>query len=125
MLVISRKDIDDITILDLTGNMARDNLLSPPRFTDVISGLLRDGRVKIIIVYQNVQYQDSTGNGEIVSAYTRARNAGGEIALVGLQGRVADLFTITKLRTVFPCFATISDAMAHFGYRKDIADGAR
>jgi anti-anti-sigma factor len=127
MLVISRKDVGDTTILDLKGNMARTELIEgrQPRFREVVEDLLRAGRIKIIVVYADVEYQDSTGNGDIVSAYTKTRNAGGELVLAGLRGKVEDLFSITRLKTIFRVFSEVSDALAYFGCREDTADGVR
>jgi len=96
--------------------MTRPDLIEQqPRFRDVIEDLLRSSRLKIVLVYSEVAYQDSTGNGEIVSALIKARNAGGDIAVVGLQGKVMDLFQITKLGSVFKCFDTVSNALSYFG----------
>jgi anti-sigma B factor antagonist len=49
----------------------------------------------------DVNYIDSSGIGELVSAYTTAKNQGGELKLLNLTKKVHDLLQITKLYTVF------------------------
>jgi anti-sigma B factor antagonist len=49
----------------------------------------------------DVNYIDSSGIGELVSAFTTAKNQGGELKLLNLTKKVHDLLQITKLYTVF------------------------
>ena len=49
----------------------------------------------------DVNYIDSSGIGELVSAFTTVRNQGGELKLLNLTKKVHDLLQITKLYTVF------------------------
>ena len=49
----------------------------------------------------NVNYVDSSGLGELVSAFTNMRSQGGELKLLNLTKRVRALLQITKLLTVF------------------------
>jgi anti-anti-sigma regulatory factor len=52
-----------------------------------------------------VNYIDSAGNGEVVSAYTVVRNNGGRLKLLNLTKKVHDLLQISKLYTIFDvCF---------------------
>jgi len=48
-----------------------------------------------------VNYIDSSGLGELVTAFTSVRKQGGELKLLNLTKRVQDLLQITKLYTVF------------------------
>ena len=48
-----------------------------------------------------MDYIDSSGLGELVSAYTSVKNAGGELKLLNLTHKVQGLLQITKLYTVF------------------------
>ena len=48
-----------------------------------------------------VNYIDSSGIGELVSAFTTTKNQGGELKLLNLTKKVNDLLQITKLYTVF------------------------
>ena len=59
------------------------------------------GNKKIVLNLQNVNYIDSSGIGELVSAFTTTKNQGGELKLLNLTKKVNDLLQITKLYTVF------------------------
>ena len=49
----------------------------------------------------DVSYIDSSGIGELVSAFTSVQRQGGELKLLNLTKKVHDLLQITKLYTVF------------------------
>ena len=123
MLRISRKDYGDITVLELEGSMSMGNVISgPSSFRGTMDALIQAKRTKIVLMYQGVPYQDSSGNGEIVSAFTKVRNAGGTLVFVGLTQKISDLFEITKLAKVFQVFDTLEDALSCFGSKKDSVD---
>jgi anti-sigma B factor antagonist len=79
---------------------------------DAAREALRDGAKLLVLDLNAVNYIDSAGLGELVSAYTVARNSGANLVLVGLTKRVMDLVQITKLFTVFPIFNSIEEALA-------------
>ena len=68
---------------------------------DQVKDLLTKGQKKILLNLGDVNYIDSSGIGELVSAYTTVRNQGGELKLLNLTKKVHDLLQITKLYTVF------------------------
>jgi anti-sigma B factor antagonist len=70
------------------------------------------GAKRIVLDLTGVNYIDSSGIGELVSAYTTTRNSGGELVLAGLTKKVSDLLKITKLYTVFQVFETAETAEA-------------
>ena len=68
---------------------------------DSVRELLGKGNKKILLNLGDVNYIDSSGIGELVSAYTTVKNQGGELKLLNLTKKVHDLLQITKLYTVF------------------------
>jgi anti-sigma B factor antagonist len=68
---------------------------------DTIRDLIGRGQKKILLNLGDVTYIDSSGIGELVSAFTTVRNQGGELKLLNLTKKVHDLLQITKLYTVF------------------------
>jgi len=62
---------------------------------------LGNGRKKILLNLADINYIDSSGVGELVSAFTSVRNQGGELKLLHLTKKVHDILQITKLYTVF------------------------
>jgi anti-sigma B factor antagonist len=68
---------------------------------EAVKDLIAKGQKKILLNLGDVTYIDSSGIGELVSAFTSVRNQGGELKLLNLTKKVHDLLQITKLYTVF------------------------
>ena len=91
--------IDSVTILDLSGRIVLGE--GSVQLRDSIKELISKGQKDILLNLGDVNYIDSSGLGELVSAYTTVKNAGGELKLLNLTKKVHDLLQITKLYTVF------------------------
>ena len=96
---LTTRDVSGVTIVDLSGKIT----LGEGGLTlrDEVHKLLATGSKKIILNLADVNYIDSSGLGELVSAYTAVKNAGGELKLLNITSKVRDLLVITKLVTVF------------------------
>ncbi|HEY1800414.1 MAG TPA: STAS domain-containing protein [Terriglobales bacterium] len=96
---ISSRSVDGVSILDCSGRIT----LGEGSITlrDTVRDLLGKGQKKILLNLGDVTYIDSSGIGELVSAFTTVRNQGGELKLLNLTKKVHDLLQITKLYTVF------------------------
>jgi anti-sigma B factor antagonist len=105
------RQVDGITIVELSGSITLDEGSAVLRKT--VKGLAQQGS-KIVLNLGGVTGVDSTGIGELVSAYTSVRNAGGELKLLNLTREVHDLLRITKLCTVFDIEDDETAAIAAF-----------
>jgi anti-sigma B factor antagonist len=95
----STRQVDGITVLDLSGRITLGE--GSVILRDVIREVLGKGEKKILLNLGDVTYIDSSGIGELVSAFTAVRKEGGELKLLNLTKKVHDLLQITKLYTVF------------------------
>ena len=95
----STRQVDGVTIVDLSGRITLGE--GSVVLRDTIRDLLGKGDKKLLLNLGDVSYIDSSGIGELVSAYTTVRNQGGELKLLNLTKKVHDLLQITKLYTVF------------------------
>jgi anti-sigma B factor antagonist len=95
----STRQVDGVTIMDLSGRITLGE--GSVVLRDAVRELLGKGQKRILLNLGNVSYIDSSGIGELVSAYTTVRNQGGELKLLNLTKKVHDLLQITKLYTVF------------------------
>ena len=95
----STRQENGVTIVDLSGQIKLGEGSSVLR--DTVKDLLGKGRKNILLNLGDINYIDSSGIGELVSAYTSVRNQGGELKLLKLTKKVHDLLQITKLYTVF------------------------
>lgn len=96
---ISTRQVDGVTILDMSGRITLGE--GSVQLRDAVRDLLSKGSKNILLNLADVNYIDSSGIGELVSAFTAVRNQGGELKLLKLTKKVHDLLQITKLYTVF------------------------
>ena len=109
---VSSRQVDGVTILDLSGRITLGE--GSVQLRDAVRDLLAKGQKHILLNLGDVNYIDSSGIGELVSAYTTARNQGGELKLLNLTKKVHDLLQITKLYTVFDVYDDEKTAVASF-----------
>jgi anti-sigma B factor antagonist len=109
---ISTRQVDGVTILDLSGRITLGE--GSVQLRDAVRDLLAKGQKNILLNLADVNYIDSSGIGELVSAYTTVRNQGGELKLLNLTKKVHDLLQITKLYTVFDVKDDEASAIASF-----------
>ena len=95
----TRRTLGDVTIVDFSGKITLGEGSAMLRNT--VRELINSGNKKILLSLYDVDYIDSSGIGELVSAYTTAKNQGGDLKLLHLTKKVHDLLQITKLYTVF------------------------
>ncbi|PYV62587.1 MAG: anti-sigma factor antagonist [Acidobacteria bacterium] len=96
---ISNRQVDGVSIVDCSGRITLGE--GSVTLRDTVRELLSKGRKKILLNLGEVNYIDSSGIGELVSAFTTVRNQGGDLKLLNLTKKVHDLLQITKLYTVF------------------------
>ena len=108
----STRQMDGVTIVDLSGRITLGE--GSVVLRDAIRDLVGKGSKKILLNLGDVTYIDSSGIGELVSAFTTVRNQGGELKLLNLTKKVHDLLQITKLYTVFDVKDDEATAIAAF-----------
>ncbi len=113
MMKTSTRQVDGITIVDLSGRITLGE--GSVVLRDTIRDLLSKGSKKLLLNLAEVTYIDSSGIGELVSAFTTVRNQGGELKLLNLTKKVHDLLQITKLYTVFDVKDDEAAAVSSFG----------
>ena len=95
----SIRQIGDVSIVDLSGRITLGDGAGIVRET--VKDILKKGQKKLLLNLGEVSYIDSSGLGELVSAYATGASQGAQIKLLNVQKRVHDLIQITKLYTVF------------------------
>jgi anti-sigma B factor antagonist len=111
-LTIGSREVDGVTVLDLSGRITLGE--GSVQLRDAIRDLISKGQKNILLSLGEVNYIDSSGLGELVSAYTTARNQGAGLKLLNLQKKVHDLLQLTKLYTVFDIYDDEASAIASF-----------
>ena len=104
--------VDGVTVLDLNGRITLGE--GSVTLRDAVRDVLSKGSNHILLNLANVDYIDSSGIGELVSAFTTVKNSGGELKLLQLTKKVHDLLQITKLYTVFDVKDDEASALSAF-----------
>jgi anti-sigma B factor antagonist len=107
------RDAGAVTVVDVSGRIVLGESSALLRKT--IRDLLDDNRSNIVLNLADVDYIDSSGIGELVSAYTAVKRSGGALKLLQLTKKVHDLIQLTKLFTVFDVYSDERTALRSFG----------
>jgi len=111
-LTIVSRGLDGVLVLDLSGKITLGE--GSVQIRDTICRSIGAGQRSILLNLANVSYIDSSGLGELVSAFTAARNRGAELKLLNLDKKVHDLLQLTKLYTVFDIYSDETTAIRSF-----------
>jgi anti-sigma B factor antagonist len=111
-LSISTRQLDGVTVLDLSGRITLGE--GSVQLRDAIRDLISKGVKNILLNLGDVNYIDSSGLGELVSAFTTAKNQNADVKLLNLTKKVKDVLQVTKLYTVFDIYDDEASAIASF-----------
>ena len=106
-MTIDERPRDDVVLLDLHGKITGGDRL----IIDTIDSLVRRGVHRIVLNFADVSYMDSVGLSTIVRSHLRLRQHGGQLVLLNLPRRIADLLSVTGLTKVFEPFNDESAAI--------------
>jgi len=109
---VNVRQAGDVTILDLKGKITIGS--GDVALRNAIQEVMNNGAKKVLINMADVSTIDSSGIGELVSAYTTATNRGAKLKLVNLPAKVTDILTITQLITVFDVYDSEAEGVASF-----------
>lgn len=105
-------EVDGVTVLHLQGPITLGD--ATRRFRELIQQTLAAGKKDIVLNMAEVYYLDSSGLGELITAYTTANRQGGKLKLMKLAPRVRDLVQLTKVYQVFEVFDDEESAVRSF-----------
>ena len=111
VLQLHERDVGDVTILDLRGQLVDEGDIP---LADWVNGLVRRGRLKILLDFAHVTRLDSTGIGVLISKYLTVQRHGGTLKLLRVGPKALYLLTITKLTTVLELFDSEDEAIRSF-----------
>lgn len=117
---VSERKIGVVTIIDISGDLTVGAASASLR--DKVRSLLQQGQRHLVVNLGAVSYMDSSGLGELVSAFATSKRQGGTLKLVNLTRRLHDLLVITKLSNVFDCFDDEATAVRSFSAGSSVYD---
>jgi anti-sigma B factor antagonist len=95
-------------VLRLKGPLTTQNL---PPFQNAMRG---EDAPTMILDLTEVPYIDSAGLGSLISTFVSRHKAGRRLALVGVNQRVAKVFEVTRVDSLFLQFRTLDEALEAF-----------
>jgi anti-sigma B factor antagonist len=111
-LIITEDKLGSVLILDLKGRIKLGE--GSIDLHETLRKCVERGEKKVLLNLCEVTSIDSSGLGELVAGHTTLQRAGGELKLLHLTDRVAELMMITKLLTVFDVFDDETEAIKSF-----------
>ncbi len=111
-LTIASREVDGVTVLDLSGRITLGE--GSVQLREAIRDLIGKGQKMILLNLGDVSYIDSSGLGELVSAFTTSKNQGAALKLLNLTKKVKDVLQLTKLYTVFDIYDDEATAIASY-----------
>lgn len=97
---ISSKKFDSKTMMfSLTGSLLADQEGS--LLFSAFEQAVAEGCPNVILDLSALKHVNSSGLGVFIRMLTRARTQGGDVVITGINHGVSNLFTITKLHTIF------------------------
>ncbi|HUK32296.1 MAG TPA: STAS domain-containing protein [Vicinamibacterales bacterium] len=109
---IDERAVGDVIVLDLRGKFTAGD--GDAIIKDTIQRLASRGVCNIILNFADVSYMDSVGLSTIIRARLTLCQHEGELKLLHLPRRVADLLALTRLTVVFETFDDESAAVRSF-----------
>ena len=91
-----------VTILEPSGKITigRGDLA----LRDSVNEIMADGSNKILVDFRKVSRMDSSGMAELVAAYKRITESGGQMKLMRLPSNIRDVLNITQIAQVFDIY---------------------
>jgi anti-sigma B factor antagonist len=112
MQINQRKIEPDIAVVEPIGRLTLGR--ETQAFEALVTGLVTAGERKIVLDLKLLEYLDSAGLGVILSAASKARQAGGALRLASVGTRVMQVFKLTRTDAVLSLDADVAAAVAKF-----------
>ena len=103
---------DGVTILQPAGKITIG--IGDIAFRDAVDEALAAGSMSLLVDFQKASRMDSSGMAELVAAYKKVTDSGGQIKLLRLPSNIRDVLTITQIARVFEIFEDEDEAIASF-----------
>lgn len=103
---------EGVTILEPTGKITigRGDIA----LRDAVNEAMDSGSNRVLVNFKKVTRMDSSGMAELVAAYKRVTEAGGQMKLLNLPSNIRDVLGITQIAQVFDIFDDEEKALASF-----------
>lgn len=105
------KENGEVTILELGGRLDSN---TSKVLEDKIMEILGQGKKKLLIDFQDVDYINSTGLRVLLLALQQLKKNQGKLILSTIKDYMKEVFEISGYTEIFPIYADQTEALAHF-----------
>lgn len=102
-MVINSREKNDIVIFDIEGEIKRSDI-TDVTLHQLVKDQLEEGRRNILLNFEEVEFIDSFGVGEILASYISTHNLGGKLKIAKISKKLYLIFQVTMLTKVFDIF---------------------
>ena len=95
---VERSDKDTISVLNVSGFL---DLHTVPKFEEAVQSLLKDGRYRIVVNFNKLDYISSAGLGVFMGFIEEVREHKGDIKLCCMSDRVYKVFDLLGFPALF------------------------
>jgi anti-sigma B factor antagonist len=112
LLNITERQKDDVSILDLEGNVIMGG--GSALLRESIRRLVGQGKNRILLNFGEVKYLDSSGIGELMASLVSLNRQGGQLGFCNLTERVTEVMELSSLISIFEIFDSEDAALKGF-----------
>jgi len=118
-LKMTDREVDGASVVALDGRIVMGD--EGRAIHEKLENLISEGKKRIVLNMNRIEYVDSSGLGTLVSAHLSAKNHGASLKLSNLGRKFLEVLQLTKLVTVFEVCDTEESAVASFSKPTDEA----
>jgi anti-anti-sigma factor len=100
---ISAREKNDVVIFDITGEIRRSDI-TDLTLHQLVKDQLDSGKRNILLNFENVEFIDSFGVGEILASYISTNNLGGKLKIAKISKKLFLVFQVTMLTKVLEIY---------------------
>jgi anti-sigma B factor antagonist len=110
---IKSREKKGVTIFDIEGEVRRSDI-TDITLHQMVKDQLEMGKRNILLNFQNVEFIDSFGVGEILASYISTHNIGGKLKIAKISKKLYLVFQVTMLTKVLEIFDDEEVALESF-----------
>ena len=108
---IEQENYKSVDLVTVTGRVDGSNW---SELDSAFSALHADGRYKIVVDLDGVEYMSSAGLRALVAALRECKNHGGDLRISNPSKRISDVLSLAGLDTVFSIYDDHTSAVGSF-----------
>ncbi len=108
---ITTETLNEVAVIAIKGKL---NVTTVVDLEKAFNALFEDSKKNVVVDCCELDYISSAGLRSLLSAAKQFKKIGGIIVLAGLSNNVQQVFEISGFTSIFPIYASKSEAVASF-----------